>query len=317
MRPSAVLLAALLLASSAAAAVTVNPRVVVDGDRVRLGDVFDGAGAAADVTVAAAPAPGGQLLLRAFELERLAAQHGLDWQPAPTLRHVLVSRASRTVSPIEVRRALERALAHRLGGGRIAVDLSTRDLTLYAPPNGTPEIAIESLSLDGSSGRFEAVLSATPGADPSLRLNVLGRVTELVEVPVLARDVTAGEVLTARDLDWLEVPRDRMDRRALGDASEIAGMAARRNLSAGRPLLARDVEVPVVVAKGALVTLTLNAPGMRLAAAGRALEDGASGAVIQVLNVQSKRTVQATVIGPQIVEVAAKSALQRNAMVMR
>jgi flagella basal body P-ring formation protein FlgA len=43
---------------------------------------------------------------------------------------------------------------------------------------------------------------------------------------------------------------------------------------------------------------------MALTALGRAIESGADGEVIQVMNVQSKKTVQALVVGPNLVQVA-------------
>ena len=291
-----------------AAAVTVNPKVTVDAERVRLGDVFTDAGAAADVTIAAAPEPGREIVLRTFDLERLAAQHGLDWEPSATLRHVTVTRAGQTVPEALLRDVLTEALADRLGGS-LAIDFYSRDLGLQVAAGELPDVVVDSLSLDGRSGRFEAVLSV---GGRSLRL--LGRATRLVEIPVLARDIAAGEVVGPDDTLWQEVAEDRVDRRALSDLGRIAGQAARRPMAAGRMLTPRDLEEPVVVIKGSMVTLALTAPGLQLSAAGRALEDGAQGATIQVMNVQSKRTVQAVVVGPQHVQVSAGAPIFQTSM---
>jgi flagella basal body P-ring formation protein FlgA len=55
---------------------------------------------------------------------------------------------------------------------------------------------------------------------------------------------------------------------------------------------------PELVGRGDLVTLVFESPGVRVTMQAKALESGTKGDVIQVLNQQSKRAVQATVDGP-------------------
>jgi flagella basal body P-ring formation protein FlgA len=47
-----------------------------------------------------------------------------------------------------------------------------------------------------------------------------------------------------------------------------------------------------------MVTIIYEVPGIGLSARGKAIESGAEGDVVNVLNLQSKRTVQGTVTGP-------------------
>ena len=62
---------------------------------------------------------------------------------------------------------------------------------------------------------------------------------------------------------------------------------------------------PLVVQRNEPVTILYEVPGIVLTVRGKALEAGAVGDMINVLNVQSNRTVQATVIGPGRVSIAA------------
>ena len=66
-----------------------------------------------------------------------------------------------------------------------------------------------------------------------------------------------------------------------------------------------DLTKPELVARNENVTITYEVPGITLTMRGKALEAGAQGDVINVLNVQSKQTIQATVAGPGHVIVAA------------
>ena len=62
-------------------------------------------------------------------------------------------------------------------------------------------------------------------------------------------------------------------------------------------------EVPVVVAKGATVTMIVEAPGLQLTAVGRALGNAGVGDVVQVMNAQTRTTVEGVVEGPGRVRV--------------
>lgn len=92
MRALLAMVAALAVATPALAGpvtLKVNPEDV-DG-QVTLGDIFDGAGAAAGVLVARRAGP--SVVLDAGQLQSQARQAGLDWANATGLRRVVVRRA--------------------------------------------------------------------------------------------------------------------------------------------------------------------------------------------------------------------------------
>jgi len=76
------------------------------------------------------------------------------------------------------------------------------------------------------------------------------------------------------------------------------GMALHRSAVAGQPLPLADLGLPVAVAKGSRVDLALQIPGLSLEAVGLALEAGAVGDHIHVLNPASHAVVEAEVVGP-------------------
>lgn len=88
-----ILVAALAFASPALAGpvtLKVNP---VDSDgRVTLGDLFDGAGGAANVVVGQRAGP--SIVFEAGQLQSLARQSGLDWANPTGLRRVVVRNAA-------------------------------------------------------------------------------------------------------------------------------------------------------------------------------------------------------------------------------
>jgi flagella basal body P-ring formation protein FlgA len=63
------------------------------------------------------------------------------------------------------------------------------------------------------------------------------------------------------------------------------------------------------VQRNEAVTIYYQVPGIMLTVRGKALEAGAQGDVVGVLNIQSNRTIQAAVIAPGRVAIAAPSPL--------
>ena len=85
--------AALMLAGAAIAGpVTLKANPVDSDGRVTLGDLFDGAGAAADVVVGTRAGP--SIVFEAGQLQSLARQSGLDWANPAGFRRVVVRNAA-------------------------------------------------------------------------------------------------------------------------------------------------------------------------------------------------------------------------------
>ena len=93
----------------------------------------------------------------------------------------------------------------------------------------------------------------------------------------------------------------------LRDRDDLIGKSARRALRAGQPLDPRDVQVPVLVKRNALVTITLRTPNMTLIGRGKALENGGMDQTVRIQNQDSRRTIEAVVTGPNRVGVVLSS----------
>jgi flagella basal body P-ring formation protein FlgA len=297
--------AALFLGAVAANAQTLRHEVAVDGDRVLLGDIFDGAGPAGRVPVLQAPEPGREIVLEADWLARAAAAHGLAWRPASRHERAVVTRTAVLVPVDDVREALAGAAAERMAGrvARAEVEVDERDLRIGLPPTAEPTVAVESIDLDPSTGRFSATLAAPAHGPVIERRRITGRAHALIDVPVLARRVLPGEVIGIRDIDWVQVRDGRAVAEAVVEPERLIGMTVRRAQRAGEPIRFRDLVAPVLVARGGAVSIVFEGPNLTLVARGRALEDGAAGQTIRVANAQSDRVVEARVDGPGVVRI--------------
>jgi flagella basal body P-ring formation protein FlgA len=134
---------------------------------------------------------------------------------------------------------------------------------------------------------------------------VSGKALTVIEVPVLTRRIGRDEVIGQRDVAWVSRPVDAISANHIRDAAKLIGMAARRSIRPDRPVRETDVSAPVLVPRNSLVTLMVETERMRLTAQGRALQDGAKGEVVRVVNTKSNTTVSGVVVADGKVTVQA------------
>src|SRR5260221_415066 len=104
-----------------------------------------------------------------------------------------------------------------------------------------------------------------------------------------------------------QVGRALERKNGLGDAAtrdRAVGMQARRQLRAGQAVKVADLAKPDLVQRDQNVTLIYESPGLYLTVRGKAIEGGTEGDVVNVMNLQSKRTVSGVVTGRGLVSVA-------------
>jgi len=114
---------------------------------------------------------------------------------------------------------------------------------------------------------------------------------------------SANEVIKSSDIVIERRPKAEVGG-DLAARDRAVGMQARKQLRAGQALKAADLARPDLVQRDQAVTLTYESTGLYLTIRGKALEGGTEGDVVNVLNLQSKRTVSGVVTGRGLVSVA-------------
>ena len=164
------------------------------------------------------------------------------------------------------------------------------------------------LSYDPSRQRFDIVFDI-PGSAILQRtpLHLSGTVIETAEFVTPVHTIQRGEIVGRSDLITKRRPRRELNGEVLTQVDDVAGLAARHALRPGGPLRQMDLMQPQLVQRNDNVTLIYQVPGILLTVRGKALEAGAEGAAVSVLNLQSKRTVHGTVSGLGRVTVASSA----------
>lgn len=275
--------------------------VAVDSADITVRDIFPGA--ESDAVVAKTPAPGRRLILDAYTLRRIAKRHKVRWQPRTRLDQTVITRESRVLNTSEIEAALQRSLvAQGMPEGR-KVELTNRSINIRVATNLPRPFRINNPILDSRSRRVSAVLSVSSENREKLNYRIEGFTYSVVDVPVLNRRVRRGEVIASGDVIWKSIRKDDVGRNVVRDRKAAIGQAARRYLASGAQIMIDDLEAPKIVRKGSLVTIYLETPNLRLTAKARASEDGAMDETIRVVNVRSKKTVEAVVRGPSKVAI--------------
>ena len=301
MRKIAIAFILLALSGTAhAGMVTLNRQAVVEDELIVLGDLFLNTGEKSEIPVGYAPDLGRRAVYDANWLNRLARAHQLDWQATSRFDRVIVERASQTIEfgAIEAELMAALALAGVDVGHEVVID--NRGIRLSIPVNTPATVEFRELRYDRITGRFTGKVGA-PAGEPVAFAAISGRVHETVDVPVPLRRIARGEVIREDDLAWIKFRVGRLTRDTVMDLEAIVGMTPRRALSPDKPIPGSDIQRPVVIAKNSIVIMTLRVANMIISAQGRAMDDGAMGDTIRVMNTHSQRIIDAEVSGPDAV----------------
>lgn len=286
------------------AATRLHSTVVVDSPLISLGDIFHGLSETkAQREVGNAPEPGRRIALRMATINKIAKLHGIKLKPDPTIRAVIVQRASRLLTPADVKPAITEAIKDTAIGGDFVVELRARDLKAFLPLRGTFEVEVIHLSYDEKSARIVGTVRLTGPDFSPVDTKIKGFVRHVVDTPVLTRRILRGEILRDSDITYVDIPENRLAANVAMDISDLLGKEAKRMLRQGKPVRLLDLQTPRLIRKGSLVTMLVKTPMMTLRTIGQALENGGKGDVIRIVNTRSRKTVTGVVAGRNAIHV--------------
>src|SRR5262249_13961339 len=173
------------------------------------------------------------------------------------------------------------------------------------PPAVPATVAIQQLAIDSNSGRFSATIVAPAQGPVAARVTVYGESFTTIELPVLARRGAPGEIIMADDIAWIDVRSDRVGANVVSDQAQIVGKMPRRPIRANEPIRTNDLQVPIAIKKGTVVSVVYSTGAMTLTIQGRAMEDGPLGGPVRVMNTKSNRVIDAVVVDGRTVRVNA------------
>lgn len=269
----------------------------LDAGVITVGDLWSDAGPKAGAVVGPAPQPGRAIAVEAGQLAYIARLYDVPWRPTSGVERATIERAGRPLTRDELSDPIRRALADAGAPSAGALEMPSVEAMLV-PPMSFPAVSVEALSYDPSSDRFSASVAVSADGMQTLRARVAGRLERTVAAVVAVRRLQAGDLIAAGDVRLAQYPERRLAGPAASDPDLVVGQAAKRTVVAGQPLSQADFGPPTMVLKGSTVVVTVESPGLSLAAQGIALGSGGRDDVVQVSNPLSRSVVAARITGP-------------------
>lgn len=282
------------------AAPVLRPSITVSSDVVRIGDLIEGGGTAAQIAVYRAPDLGTTGSLHVSQIVETLRTHQVIGVDTRGINEVSVTRASRALSAKDIELQIGKALEQRksVGGAAhlaLTFDRDIGDIQLDASNSGDLRASV--VQYNPRNARFDVTFEiANESTSMPTRLRFTGTAVETLEAAVLTRGLERNEILKASDIIIERRPKAEVGNDVASRKLAI-GMQLRRALRAGQALKSSDLAKPDLVARDQGITLIYEAPGLYLTGRGKALEAGTEGDTVNVINLQSKRTVQGVVTG--------------------
>jgi len=285
------------IGTKAATAATLKPVSIIEGDMLRVSDIFDGISGHSDRVIGAAPQPGQDMVLNARTLYRIAVAMNLPWRPSTMNEQVTVRREANLVSFDVLKNSLKNEIQNKGLNDEFNLVFYNEKPSIILPNDVEPNIEIASLNLDLQSDSFVALAVAPSKENPLRKINLSGKIERLVSVPVLRSALQNGDVIGENDLDWVQIPVRELQHNAMTKKDDMVGMTPRRIIYPGKFILKGTLEKPQLVERGENITITFQSGPMQLTAKGKALQSGAIGDTVRVTNNASSRTISARVSG--------------------
>lgn len=299
----AVAMAFYIFFASQAKAVELKRNAMIEGPVITLGDIFYDLPSNEDKVLGPAPRPGKDMVLNARTLLRVAMAMDLNWRPVNSNEHIVLKRAATLISKEDIEKSLIKNIRKDGYQGDFELDFPARIPEVILPADQKAAFEIDGLSVDTQNERFSATLYAPTKTNPLQTLNISGDIYSIVKVPVLRQTLRNGSVIRDSDLDYISVRTEDLNHDVILKAENLIGMTPRRMALNGKPLTETEIQAPQIVERGQTVTMVFNSGMIRLTAKGRALESGAKGEFIRVVNATTSRNVHAIISGEQEVQV--------------
>lgn len=287
-------------------AISLKQESVVRSEHIMLGDIFEGLPGDQKRVMGVAPKPGEQVVLDARTLMRIALALNLPWRPISAADQVTIKRSGTIIDSAAIEDALRAHITSEGVDGQYqlaVVNSGLSAITLPETANASVKVTQFSMRPDGRS--FDATIAAPDIATPAVTRQVSGTIERIVSVPVVSENITRGAIIGKNDISFIDMPARSVKSDVITDETAIIGATPRRMLVAGEPVRKVDIEAPKLIERGQSVTVIYAAGGLNLTVKGKALESGAEGDQVRVLNVTSNKTLDAIVTAAQEVTVNA------------
>jgi len=224
---------------------------------------------------------------------------GLARAQAPAVADAPAGLQSLAAVRSAAERALRRQIDPQLAGVTLNAAALDSRLRLAACPT---ELETFAQPPRGNQARGLVRVSCSGGA--TWTLNVPVEIRRELDVLVLRRAVTRGEILGPADVVAQKRQVASLSSPYVGRVADLAGRPTRRPLPEGTPVTAEALSAALLIKRGQTVTLTASTAGFEVRAPGRALADASASQRLRVQNLDSLKIVEGVAESDGVVRVS-------------
>lgn len=185
-------------------------------------------------------------------------------------------------------------------GGRVEIDVVTVDPRLKLPACADSLQAF--LPPGGRLGNISSVGIRCQKPKP-WSLYIPMRVKVFMPVITASHPLLPGSRINPNDFQTIEMDVASLPAGYLSSPEQVLNKILKRPLGMGAVFSPEVISTAPLIRRGEQVILLAETAGMQIRASGKALTDGAEGAVIQVRNLSSQRIIEGVVTSAGIVKI--------------
>ena len=222
----------------------------------------------------------------------------------PTISNGASSREKQTITVEEIKKSATDFLLRTLPwekeqleidiyyqGGKITIP-SGEKLLVYKGRGGSKNV-----------GRIPITLEIQVDGIFQKRIGINSRVMVSQKVVKTTRQIKRGEIFTTDNIHLETIKTERILGNTIKNIEDALGYEAVNYLPNGRTLLRRSMKKPALGSKGNKIIILAQRGGMKITTPGILKEDGYKDAMVQVLNIESKKIIYGRLIDSNTVRV--------------
>lgn len=294
--------------------VNLKEKVEISAENIVLGDIAEvyypepeWQGRLKNLDLGYLPSPGEKREIKPEEIyQRVVAQKvsQLDYIYFSGASTCKVINKGELVGKRELEEKIEEQLAEFFPfAQKIEVNLSYPEEVII-PPDSEINIALSSSFKPWGTGNGTLEICQEGRVEKTLPLRFNIQVYR--EVVRVKSKLSRGEVVSKDQISVTLEPLDYRNEKAFSKIEDVEGKEAKREIPAGAVLTPSSLQEETLIERGDLVTMVAKYGGIVVTTTGKARGEGSMGDIIVVENPDSKKRLEAEVIGERMVEVVVK-----------
>lgn len=174
--------------------------------------------------------------------------------------------------------------------------------TITLPP-GIQRIQVVSQNRPKQLGRQTIVVDILVDDTAQERVTLSGNIELYGSVVCATKTLSRRSIITDSDVEQVRRNLSMLGPDLVDDTEKVVGMELKTTVQPGAVLYGRFLKSPVTVKRGDIVTIQAASGTLTISVPGRVKTAGATGDLIKVKNLMSRREIYARVLGPDTVQV--------------